>query len=612
MMKVPIIPREILFGNPSRMNPQLSPDGRRYAYVAPKDGVLNLWIKTVGDDDVRCVTHDTGRGISMYFWAHDNQHILYIRDKGGDENFRLFSINLDTNVISELTPFDDVQAQLLARNKSYPKHLIIALNKDDKSKHDPYRVNIETGELEKLADNPGNIVNWLVDDEFEIRGALAMIPEGGSQLLVRNTVDSQWREFTTWSSEDMLSSGPLGFTKDGQAIYCADSSGSNTARIVKRNIHDGTIEVIFEDPEYDASHAVIHPDTREIQAVIVIKDRQSIKVLDTTIQDDFERLRDLDSGDFYVSSRNRSDDVWLVSYIKDNGPVSYYAYDRNDKNATFLFHSHPDIMKYTLARMEPFAIKSRDGLTLRGYITFPPGEPRKNLPMVINVHGGPWYRDSWGPNPEVQWLANRGYVCLQVNFRGSLGYGKKFINAGNREWGGKMHDDLVDGMKWAVKQGYADPERIAIYGGSYGGYAALVGAAFTPDLFKCAVDIVGPCNLLTFIETIPAYWQAMKKDLLRRVGDPETEPEFLKSRSPLFKVDQIKIPMLIAQGANDPRVKQAEAEQIVAAMKAKEIDYEYLLFENEGHGFARPENRMTFYKSAEKFLEKHLGGRSQI
>jgi dipeptidyl aminopeptidase/acylaminoacyl peptidase len=300
-----------------------------------------------------------------------------------------------------------------------------------------------------------------------------------------------------------------------------------------------------------------------------------------------------------------------VGFTKDDGPIPYYAYSRDTKEATFLFVHRPELEKYTLADMEPISFKSRDGLTIEGYITYPPGIPRENLPVVLNVHGGPWYRDSWGYNPEAQWLANRGYACLQVNFRGSTGYGKEHLNAGDKEWGGKMHNDLLDAVDWVVGQGIADPERIAIYGHSYGGYAALVGATFTPDVFCCAIAGMGPSNLITFLETIPPYWKPLLDLMYLRVGNPETEADFLKERSPLFKVDNIVIPMMIVQGANDVRVKQAESEQVVEAMKANGIECEYVLFEDEGHGFVKSENRLEFFSAAEEFLAKHLGGRAE-
>jgi dipeptidyl aminopeptidase/acylaminoacyl peptidase len=354
--------------------------------------------------------------------------------------------------------------------------------------------------------------------------------------------------------------------------------------LVKFEIATDNVEVIAEDPQYDVSDVMIHPDTYEIQAVSFTKARQEWTVLDESVRGDFEAIAKLDHGDYFVYDRDNADDTWLVGFTKDNGPLSYYAFDRKAKKGTFLFDNRPGLNSYTLASIEPISFESRDGLTVHGYITYPPGKGRTNLAMVLNVHGGPYYRDTWGYNPEAQWFANRGYVSLQVNFRGSTGYGKDFVNASDKEWGGKMHDDLVDGVNWAIEKGIADPERVA-------------------------VDIVGPSNLVTWINSIPPYWSAARAILYKRVGNPDTEEEFLKSRSPLFKADQIKIPMLIAQGANDPRVPQPESEQIVEALKEKGIEHEYMLFEDEGHGFAKPENRLKFYAAAERFLAKQLGGR---
>jgi dipeptidyl aminopeptidase/acylaminoacyl peptidase len=332
-------------------------------------------------------------------------------------------------------------------------------------------------------------------------------------------------------------------------------------------------------------------------------------VLDPAVADDVAALRALDPGDLTVVGADHADRTWIAAHAADAGPVRYHAYDRESRAATFLFEHQPALSRYPLAAMEPFSFTARDGLTVHGYLTFPPALERASLPAVLNVHGGPWHRDTWGFNPEAQWLANRGYLSVQVNFRGSTGYGKAFVNAGDRQWGARMHDDLVDAVAWIVEQGYADPGRIGIYGGSYGGYAALVGAAFTPALFRCAVDVVGPSNLKTLIESIPPYWAPMVSLFHTRVGNPETEADFLWERSPLSRVDDIRIPLLIAQGANDPRVKQAESEQIVAALREKGIPHEYLLFEDEGHGFAKPENRLRFYAAAERFLAEHLGGR---
>ncbi|HLZ57503.1 MAG TPA: S9 family peptidase [Ktedonosporobacter sp.] len=604
-----LIPRKILFGNPVKANPQISPDGKKLAYLAPVNDVLNVWVGDVGSDHYQPVTQDTDRGVRFYFWAADNLHILYIQDIGGNENWRLYATNLQTKETRDLTPFDGVQVQIIDRDKHFPNELLIGMNKENPQVHDVYHLDLQSGELSLVAKNPGNVAGWVTDAHFKVRGSLTALPDGGHELLVRDSEQSDWRSILTWGSDDALTSGPIGFTLDGQSLYLQDSRDVNAGRLVKLNLTNGDLNVIAEDPQYDVGTVITHPDTHEIQAVSFVKDRVEWQVLDESISLDFDRIRDIHQGDFSLTSRDDADTTWVIAFTVDNGPVPYYVYDRKSQSATFLFDNQPDLSNYTLAHVTPISFTARDGLTVHGYLTLPVGEQQTNLPLVLNVHGGPWGRNTWGYNPEAQWLANRGYACLQVNFRGSTGYGKDFLNAGDKEWGRNMHNDLVDAVQWAVQQGAADPKKVAIYGGSYGGYAALVGATFTPDLFCCAVDIVGPSNLITLIRTIPPYWSTFLATFHKRVGNPDTEEEFLKSRSPLFKVDQIKIPMLIAQGANDPRVKQAESEQIVEAMKNKGIDYEYMLFPDEGHGFAKPENRLKFYAAAEKFLAKHLGGR---
>jgi dipeptidyl aminopeptidase/acylaminoacyl peptidase len=608
---VELIPREILFGNPVKTSPQISPDGTMMAYLAPVNNVLNVWVGKIGSDDYEPVTKDTDRGVRFYFWAADNKHIMYIQDKGGDENWRLYATNLETLETRDLTPYENVQVQIVDRDKHFPNELLIGMNKENPQVHDVYHLDLVSGELSPVAKNPGNFLGWVSDTNFKVRGALAATPDGGTELMVRENEQADWRKLITWNPDDALTSAPVGFTRDGQSLYLEDSRNVNASRLVKMNIATGEISKIAEDPQYDVGSVMIHPDTYEVQAVAFNKDRVEWVVLDQSIKQDFDNIRDIHRGDFGIISRDNADATWIVAFTVDNGPVPFYAYDRRARKASFLFDNQPDLNKYTLATMEPISFTSRDGMTVHGYLTLPPGKGRTNLPTILDVHGGPWGRDAWGYNPEAQWFANRGYACLQVNFRGSTGYGKDFLNAGDKEWGRNMHDDLVDAVHWAIEQGIADPQKVAIYGGSYGGYAALVGATFTPDLFCCAVDIVGPSNLITLIRTIPPYWSTFLATFHKRVGNPDTEEEFLKSRSPLFKVDQIKIPMLIAQGANDPRVKQAESEQIVNAMKSKGIDYEYMLFPDEGHGFAKPENRLKFYAVAEKFLAKHLGGRYQ-
>lgn len=604
-----LIPLEVLFGNPKKVSPRISPDGKMMAYLAPLDGVLNVWVKTIGKEDDKAVTKDENRGIRRYFWAMDSKHVMYLQDVGGNENWRLYAVNLDSGETSDLTPYENVQVRILATDKHFPNEILVEMNKENPKVHDVYRLDLTTKEMKLVARNPGNVMSWLEDAELKVRCASAANPDGGFDLLVRRSEESTWEKLFTWNAEDALTSNPVGFTRDGLSLYLIDSRNANAGRLVKYEIASNEVEVIAEDPRYDVARVMIHPDTRVVQAVAFLKDRVEWKVLDDSIRKDFDAIAKLDDGDYYVYDRDNADRTWLVGFTKADGPVKYYAFDRERRKGTFLFSHMPDLEDYRLAEMEPISLEARDGLTIHGYMTFPPGKPRKNLPMVLNVHGGPWARDTWGYDPEAQWLANRGYACLQVNFRGSTGYGKKFVNAGDREWGGKMHDDLVDAVNWAVEKGYADPEKVAIYGGSYGGYAALVGATFTPDLFCCAVDIVGPSNLVTLIRSIPPYWSTLLATFHKRVGNPDTEEEFLKSRSPLFKVDNIKIPILIAQGANDPRVKRSESEQIVEAMKEKGLDYEYLLFPDEGHGFAKPENRLKFYRAADKFLARHLGGR---
>lgn len=609
-----LIPREILFGEPEKRSPQISPDGTRIAYLAPENGVLNVWVRTVGKDDDKPVTQEKKRGIRDYFWAEDNVHIIYLQDSDGDENWHLYSVDLNIGVIRDLTPFLGIQAQVVATDLNFPNEMLISLNLRDRHVHDVYRLNLTTGALEKETENPGDVMgimsqSWLVDPNFQIRGAMAMRPDGGSELRVRPDVESPWEVLVKWEAEDNFCSA-IGFTPDGKGIYLLDSREANTIRAVQIDIATGKQKVLAEDPKYDIigyNGYIIHPRTHRLQAVLILKERAYWQVIDPSIEEDFERIKEIHKGDFFLLNRDSADKNWLIEFRCDDEPVSYYTYNRETREATFLFIARPKLEKYKLAQIKPISLSSRDGLTLHGYLTLPLGIEAKNLPMILNVHGGPWGRDIWGYDPEAQWFANRGYACLQINFRGSVGYGKKFLNAGNREWGRKMHDDLIDAVKWAIKEEIADPKRIAIYGSSYGGYAALVGAAFTPDVFKCAAEACGPGNLITFFESLSPYWEPMSKLLYNRIGNLDTEKEFLKSRSPLFKADKIKIPMLIAQGANDPRCKQSESEQIVSALRSKNIPVEYILFPDEGHGFVNPDNRLKFYAAVEIFLSRHLG-----
>ena len=604
-----VIPREVLFGNPERASPRLSPDGRRMSYLAPDQGVLNVWVRTVGGDDDRVITHDRKRGIRVFFWAQDNRHVLYLQDSDGDENWHLYAVDLDTGEIRDLSPFEGVRVEDVITDPNFPDDVLAAMNQRDKQVFDLHRINLQSGEVSQEAENPGNYVGWLTDHKFRVRGATAAMPDGGFQLLVSQDPGTEFQPCLTWGPED--NGGALGFTPDGEHLYIEDSLDSDTTELYTIDLKAQGKQVLCHNEQVDLGPVMTHPTKHHAQAVGHSLHRLRWTLLDDSIAEDFKAIEKVHPGEFSVVSRDRRDSTWLVAYTSDCEPVRYYAYDRETRSAAYLFSNRPDLEDYTLAPMKPVTITSRDGLDLHSYLTLPAGEESGGLPMVLNVHGGPWARDEWGYDPEAQWLANRGYAVLQVNFRGSTGFGKAFLNAGNREWGAKMHDDLIDAVGWAVAEGVADPKRICIYGGSYGGYAALVGAAFTPDVFSCAIDIVGPSSIITLIQSVPPYWQPLLNVFRVRVGDAATEKEFLESRSPLFKADRINIPMLIAQGANDPRVKQAEAEQIVNALRAKGKEVDYLLYADEGHGFARPENRMAFYAAAEQFLARHLGGRCE-
>ncbi|HMH90541.1 MAG TPA: S9 family peptidase [Streptosporangiaceae bacterium] len=607
-----LIPLSVLFGNPERVRPTISPDGTQLAWIAPHEGVLNVWLAPVSIADgidlaaARVITDDTDRGIRQFLWAHDGRHLLYVRDTGGDENWRLYDVDIQTMARRDLTPFDDVQTQLIGLERELPDEVLIGLNRDNPQLHDVYRVNLKTGELTKEEENPG-FMGWIADAHLVVRGAIRPAPDGGFDLLVREGPGSDWRELLSVPVDDAITTDVVAFSADGSSLLITSSAGAQTARLVRLDVATGAAEILTEDPEADVSDVRIHPDTREPQIVTVLKARSEYVVLDESVAADLAAIRAIHPGDASLAGADDADAIWLVGFTNDAGPIPYYAYDRATKTARFLFEHQPELSRYELARMEPFSFQSRDGLTVHGYVTFPAGR-REGLPTVLNVHGGPWARDTWGFNPEAQWLANRGYLCVQVNFRGSTGYGKDFVNAGDRAWGAEMQNDISDAVAHVISRGWADPARVAIYGGSYGGYAALAGAAFTPDLYCCAVDIVGPSNLITLIESVPPYWAPMIAMFHQRVGDPAKDADFLWSRSPLSRAEAIRIPLLIAQGANDPRVKQAESEQIVAALSKAGIEHEYLLFPDEGHGFAKPENRLRFYAEADRFLARYLGG----
>ena len=599
-----LIPRELLFGNPKRSSPQLSPDGKYLAYIAPDDkNILQVWLQTLGQEDDRQLTDDKKRGIRAYFWTYNPEQLIYLQDADGDENFHLYSVNIQTNTVRDLTPFQGVKAQVIDLDHEFPDEILVGLNLNNPQKFDVYRINLNNGAVEFEADNPGNIVGWTADAQFQIRAAIAATPDGGSELLYRESAQQDWETLRHWGPDD--SGGAVMFA-DEKTLYIMGSHEANAQRLLALNLDTKEETVIAQDDQYDVGGVVIHPTERRIQAVSFYRDKLEWQILDESIADDFEAISQVRRGQFSISSRDLADLHWIVSYLTDDGPVYYYLYERESRSSTLLFSNRPELEDLPLAPMEPVSYTARDGLTIHGYLTRPiAGEPP--YPTVLLVHGGPWARDIWGYSPTVQWLANRGYAVLQLNFRGSTGYGKTFINAGNRQWAATMHDDLIDGVNWLIDQGVADPQKTAIMGGSYGGYATLVGLTFTPDVFACGVDIVGPSNLITLMQSIPPYWAPLMAMFQHRVGNLE-EAEFLKSRSPLFFVDRIEKPLLIGQGANDPRVKQAESEQIVEAMSQADKPVQYALYTDEGHGFARPENRLHFYAIAEAFLAEYLGG----
>jgi dipeptidyl aminopeptidase/acylaminoacyl peptidase len=602
-----LIPLEVLFGNPDHATPLLSHDGTRLSYLAPVDGVLNVWAGAVGEP-ARPVTSDTTRGIRSYGWAHDNRHLFYLQDQGGDENWHLHTVDVESGADVDRTPFPGAQAQVLASSRRRPDQLLVGVNADDPRWHDVYLLDLSQGTLDKVATNPG-FDQWLIDADLTIRGGIRTTPDGAHEYLIGDGDGTSWPLVLTIAPEDAAlgASEVVGFDAKGDRLWLLNAVGADTKRLVGFYPATGAHQLVYADPTHDVVGVILHGESREPQVAVVERERAELVVLDPSLAGDIETLRELGGGDVHIVSRDHADQRWLICSDRDDASPAYYLYERDQRTTTFLFPARPALGAFALAKVEPFSFSTSDSLTIHGYATAPVDRAREHLPTVLYVHGGPWgVRHRWGFEPDAQWLANRGYLCLQINFRGSGGYGKAFINASAQEWAGRMHADLIEGLQWATDAGWVDPERVAIMGGSYGGYAALVGATFTPDVFRCAIDIVGPSNLITLLEGIPPYWVGLRSQLHRLLGHPEADRDFLWERSPLAKADAIRIPILIAQGANDPRVPQAESEQIVSAMKERGIAFEYLLFPDEGHGFAKPENLLRFYRAAEDFLAEHL------
>lgn len=614
-----LVPRDIFFGNPSRIQGRVSPDGKKMSFMAPVDGVLNVWVGPLGDfASAKPVTQDTESGIDSHQWALNGRNLLYIRDTGGDEDFHIYSVDLETGETIDLTPFEKTTGTFVGASHRFPDEYLLGINNRDQRWHDVWRVNVRNGDRE-LVEQHDRFSTLIADLDLNVRLALEPTADGG-QMVFKRLPDGDWAEFFKIEKEDALNTAVLAFTADGTEFLMIDSAGRDKAALLLVDFETDERTIVAEGSLGDISEVIVNPETNEPLAYAVTHQRKEWFGLTDDVKKDLERLGDKLNGEISVLAQTTDNQVWTVISDAPKDPLTYFAYDRNSGSVDELFTSRPDLDGKPLSAMHSVSIQSRDGLELVSYLTLPPhvdsdgdGRPDEPVPMVLDVHGGPWARNAFGYSSWAQWLSNRGFAVLQVNFRGSTGFGKSFLNAGDKQWAADMHNDLIDAVNWAIDEGVAQPDKVAIAGGSYGGYATLVGLTFTPETFACGADIVGPSNLVTLLESIPPYWASFIETFAQRVGDHRTEEgqSFLRSRSPLYKADEITKPLLIGQGANDPRVKQAESDQIVTVMQEKDLPVTYVLFPDEGHGFGRPENRESFYAIMEVFLADCLGGRSQ-
>jgi dipeptidyl aminopeptidase/acylaminoacyl peptidase len=618
---VPLIPREKIFGNPSQVAGRLSPDGKWLSWIAPRDGVLNIYVAPAGDPNAaRPLTAETKRPIRQYFWSPDSRQILFINDQGGDENFKLYGVDVVSGAQRTLTPFDKTRVQIVGISSSVKDRILIGLNNRDPKWHDVHSLDLASGKLTPVLINTGGYASFLADEQLNIRAASKPRPDGGTDFYRVNGGKIDSDPFEQVTLEDSQTTSPAGFTTDGKTLYWIDSRGRDTAALIAQDVASGRKTVIAENARADIGGAMANPRTGRVEAYAVDYLKNEWVPIGPAVKADLDFLKSKLGDQFGVASRTQADDKWIVGADPVTSPSATYLYDRKAKSLTRLYVSRPELEGAPLTAMHPVEIPTRDGMTMVSYLTLPPGsdpdgdgKPDKPVPMVLMVHGGPWGRDSYGYNGYAQWLANRGYAVLSPNFRASTGFGKKFTSAGDLQWGRKMQDDLDDAVAWAVGRRVASADKVAIMGGSYGGYAVLAGLAFTPDRYACGVDIVGPSNLNTLLGTIPPYWEALKAQMYKRMGDPTTEEgkALLRERSPLFGADRIQRPLLIGQGANDPRVNVNESQQIVDALKARNVPVTYVVFPDEGHGFARPQNNIAFNAVAENFLAKCLGGRAE-
>jgi len=612
----PLIPRQAFFDNPTKTDPQISPDGRHLAYLAPDERqVLQLWTRRIDGADDRQLTNEVARGIQHYTWTYDNRRLVFAREKDGDENWQIIAVDMESGQARNLTPYPGVRSLLVGMSPTKPETVLIAMNLRNRRLFDVYRVDLATGDTLMVSRNGGTQSWWAADDQLNVRVAAAF-----PGTIVRERQGRPWRVVRKWHPAEY--SRYFGLSADEKSFYMSGAYQGEASALMSVDLATGAESVLVSDPSYDVEDALFDPMTRQIQAVAFFREKLEWQVLDASIADDFALLEKLRGGEMTLlhppyespilfsnslGRRDLADRQWIVSYESDDRPSEYYLYDRTSKTISFLFGERPRLSQSILAKTSPISFSSRDGLMIHGYLTLPVGVAPRALPTVLYVHGGPWLRDRWGYFDVVQWLANRGYAVLQINYRGSIGYGRQFVQAGYKEWGGKMHDDLIDGVEWLIKEGIADPRKVAIMGSSYGGYAALAGLTLTPDVFVAGVSKVGISNLITHYETYPPYW--FKARFRTRVGDPQKDAAMLHERSPLSHVERIHAPLLIGHGANDVRVKMAESEQMVAAMRAAAKPVEYYLYPDEGHRQWRPENMSNFYAKVEAFLAKYLGGR---
>jgi dipeptidyl aminopeptidase/acylaminoacyl peptidase len=600
----PTIPLRDFFRNPETTGYELSPSGELIGFLKPVDHRLNVWVQPKSGGEAKQITSVKDRDIRGFFWKGD-KYLLYLKDNEGDENYHIYVAQSDGSGTRDLTPFEGVRAEMIDDLEDDATDLIIGLNKRNKEVFDAYRLNIETGDLKLIAENPGNISSWITDHAGNIR--VATTTDGvNTTLLYRKTEQDAWKPVITTSFKETFA--PQFFTFDNKALYGVSNIGRDKAAIVEFDPETGKeTKVLFDHPEVDVSDLHYSKKRKVITSATYTTWKEERRFFDPVTEQLYTSLEHkLPGYDVYVVSSNKAEDTFIVRTITDRSLGSFYLYESNSGTLTKLADRNPWLKEEQLAEMKPIEYKSRDGLVIHAYLTLPKGKPSKDLPIVVNPHGGPWVRDEWGFNPEVQFLANRGFGVLQMNFRGSTGYGRKFWEAGFKQWGQSMQDDITDGVKWLIDQGVADPKRVAIYGGSYGGYAVLEGLTKTPDLYAAGVDYVGVSNLFTFMKTVPPYWKPFLDMMYEMVGNPEKDKALFEKNSPALNADKIKAPLFVAQGAKDPRVNIDESNQIVDALKKRGIDVEYMVKENEGHGFHNEENRFSFYEAMESFLAKYL------